>query len=248
MNSYGDFASVYDKLMHVDINYERLADTIENILDEYGAEANLVCDLACGTGNVTLSLARRGYDMIGVDLSESMLTAARDKAYDEDIDVLFLRQNIAELDLYGTVDAFLCMIDGFNYILSPHVLLDALKRIRTCFLNPDGVLIFDVSTYKKLSQTIGSNTFVHSGDEVFYTWQNRYIPSKRLCDMYLNFFVKTGGAYRRFEERHLQRAYTEKELRAILTRAGFSDIRAYSASSFDKAEADGQRLLLAARG
>lgn len=248
MNSYGDFASVYDKLMHGDINYERLADTIENILDEYDMDANLVCDLACGTGNVTLPLARRGYDMIGVDLSESMLSAARDKAYAENTDVLFLCQNIANLDLYGTVDAFLCMIDGFNYILSPQVLMDSLSRIRTCFLNPGGVLIFDVSTYKKLSQTLGSNTFVHSSGEVFYTWQNRYISSKRLCDMYLNFFIKTGGAYRRFEERHLQRAYTEKELRSILTCAGFRDIRAYSALPFDRAEADGQRLLLAARG
>lgn len=247
MKSYRDFAQVYDALMHTDIHYERLADMIENIFDEYHVNADLVCDLACGTGNVTLPMARRGYDMLGVDISEEMLSVARDKAYEAGQDILFLRQSITSLDLYGTVDAFLCMIDGFNYVLSPRSLLQSLQRINQCFLNPGGIVVFDVSTHRKLSKTIGSNTFVHSDRDIFYTWQNRYIASKQLCDMYLNFFVRSGGIYRRFEERHLQRAYTKAELSAILTQAGFSDMKTYSAASFDKREAEGERIVFAAK-
>ena len=204
MNSYSDFAYIYDRLMHRDVDYEKIADYIENIFAMYDKNPDLVCDLACGTGNITVPLARRGYDMTGIDVSEDMLNIAREKAADNDI--LFLNQNIASLDLYGTMDAFTCMIDGVNYIISPKALCDMLTKIKTCFLEPGGLFIFDISTRHKLKNVIGSNTFIHSDSDVFYAWQNRYIEKKNLSDMMLTFFVKGNGTYRRFEERHLQRA------------------------------------------
>ena len=76
MNSYSDFAYVYDHLMHKDIDYEKWADYIENIFSMYDISPNLVCDLACGTGNMTIPLSKRGYDMTGIDISEDMLNIA----------------------------------------------------------------------------------------------------------------------------------------------------------------------------
>lgn len=241
MNSYTDFACIYDSLMRSDIDYEKWADYIENLFDMYGANPNLVCDLACGTGNITIPLAKRGYDMTGVDISEDMLNIARSKS--EGLNILYLNQNIADLDLYGTMGAFLCMIDGINYILPPKSLLKMFTKIKTCFIDNGGLFIFDISTEYKLKNVIGSNTFVHCGRDIFYTWQNRYIEKKKLSDMFLTFFVKQGGNYARFEERHLQRAHSVTELTLLLKRAGFETIDTYGELSFSPPAPESERVV-----
>lgn len=244
MNSYRDFARVYDFLMKRDVDYEKWADYIENLFDMYGANPSLVCDVACGTGNITIPLARRGYDMTGVDISEDMLNVAREKS--EGLDILLLNQSMTKIDLYGTMGAFLCMIDGINYCLSPKSLLKFFTKIKTCFMDKGAPFIFDISSEYKLSRVIGSNTFVHSEPDVFYTWQNRYIENKKLSDMLLTFFVKENGSYSRFEERHLQRAWSVEEITYLLKKAGFARVDTYGELSFDKPKENEERIVFAA--
>ena len=241
MNSYSDFAYVYDALMQKDVDYEKWADYIENLFDMYDVSPSLVCDVACGTGNITIPMAKRGYDMTGVDVSEDMLNVAREKS--EGLDILFLNQSMTKIDLYGTMGAFLCMIDGINYVLSPKSLLQFFTKIKTCFMDDGAPFIFDISSEYKLKKTIGNNTFVHAGRDIFYTWQNRYIESKKLSDMFLTFFVKNGDTYRRFEERHLQRAWSENEIKYLLKKAGFKRIDVYGELSFEKPVANSERLV-----
>ena len=245
MKSYAEFAHIYDKLMHADVNYEQWADYIENIFDMYDINPSLVCDLACGTGNITIPMSRRGYDMTGVDISEEMLNIAREKS--DGLDILYLNQSLTKLDLYGSMGAFLCMIDGFNYILSPKQLEDIFKRLKTCFMDPDALLIFDISSRYKLKNIIGNNTFIHSQKDVFYSWQNRYIENKNISDMMLTFFTKGKYGYHRFEERHLQRAYSEKEIKYLLKKAGFKEINAYNELTFDSATSESERIVFIAR-
>lgn len=245
MNSYSDFAYIYDRLMRDDVDYEKWADYIENLFGMHGVNPTLICDLACGTGNITIPLAKRGYDMTGVDISEDMLNLAREKS--QGLDILYLCQSLTRLDLYGTMDAFLCMIDGINYVISPKLLIDAFSRMRTCFMNPDAVFIFDISTRHKLKNVIGNNTFIHSDRDIFYSWQNRYIESKNLSDMMLTFFVRDKKNYRRFEERHIQRAYSESEIRFMLKKAGFSKIHAYHELTFEKPRPDSERIVFVCR-
>ncbi len=245
MNSYSEFAYIYDSLMHADVNYEQWADYIENIFTQYDANPDLVCDLACGTGNITIPLAKRGYDMTGVDLSADMLNIAREKA--QDLDILFLNQSLTDLDLYGTMGAFLCMIDGLNYILPPKSLLKLFTKIKTCFIDDGGLFIFDISTEHKLKNVIGSNTFVHSDKNIFYTWQNRFIEKNKLSDMFLTFFVKDGDKYVRFEERHLQRAHSESELIKMLKKAGFETVDTYDSLTFSPPKKDSERIVFVCR-
>lgn len=243
---YNDFAYIYDRLMKPDINYERICDFIENLFIRYEKNPHLIADLACGTGNITVSMAKRGYEMIGVDISEQMLAVAREKAINEKTDILFLNQDISKLDLYGTCDAFLCMIDGLNYIIEPKRIEYLFKRIKTCFLNPGGVLIFDISTQFKLSEIIGNNTFIHDHDDVFYSWENRYIKKLNLCKMYLNFFCKDkNGKYSRFYEEHLQRAHLVSELSSALKKAGFEKIETFDGFSFEMPTEKSERIIFA---
>ena len=248
MNSYKNFANYYDRLMGEDVEYEKIADFIENIFTEYDIEPNLICDLACGTGNITIPMSKRGYEMIGIDKSVEMLEVARNKASSENCDILFLNQSITKLDLFGTCDAFLCMIDGVNYILNPHSFENMLNKINTCFINPDGLFIFDISSFNKLSKTIGNNTFIYDGDDIFYSWENKFYKSKNLSEMYLNFFVREGKkGYKRFCERHLQRAYTEDEIKNALKNAGFTDIKAFDGFNFKKPSKKSERITFVCR-
>lgn len=247
-NCYGDFAQVYDRLMHQDIPYSRWADYVENLFDYYDTNPQLVCELACGTGNLTLPLAARGYEMIGLDLSADMLSVAREKAAAANQNILFLNQDMTKLDLYGAVDAVLCLIDGINYVLAPQALSAMFQKIKTCFLNPGGIVIFDISTEYKLSQVVGNNTFVYDSDRIFYTWENRYFPKKRISDMQLNFFLqKKSGDYQRFFERHIQHAYRPEALSAMLKKAGFSQVDVYDELRFAPPRPDSQRLVFVAR-
>ena len=245
---YKEFAYIYDRLMKPDINYSHVADFIENIFIKYDKNPELIADLACGTGNVTVPLAKRGYEMIGVDISEQMLSVAREKAMDEDTDILFLNQDMAKLDLYGTCDAFLCMIDGLNYIKKKKKIEYLFKRIKTCFINPGGLFIFDISSRYKLQNVIGNNTFIHDEEDVFYSWENRYMEKMALSKMYLNFFCREkNGEYKRFYEEHLQRGHTEEELTKALKNAGFSTVETFDGFSFNKPTKRSERVLFVAQ-
>lgn len=241
--SYTAFSSIYDRLIKEDVDYGRICDFIENIFTLKGISPTLIADLACGTGGVTFPLAERGYDMIGIDRSFDMLDIARRK--DKDNKILFLNQSIESLDLYGSVGAAVCMTDGFNYILSDKVLLKALTRLRTCFMDKGGVLIFDVSSEYKLKNINGNGTFVYDTDDIFYVWENKYYEKKKLCDMTINFFKNTEKGYKRISERQLQRARTADEIKKILSLAGFQNIECYSSTSMAPEREDVERLWFA---
>ena len=243
MNSYTKFAPLYDKLMSEDVDYTEWCDYIEQIFSHYGKKPHLVCDLACGTGNITIPMAKKGYDMIGVDRSLDMLSVAREKTAEENLKILFLNQSFSGLDLYGGCDAFLCMLDGFNYLLAPKLLYRLAKKIKTCFLEPGGIMIFDLSSRYKLQNYIGNNTFVYDKDGIFYVWENKFHENRGLSDMYINFFVKSGTGYRRFSERHLQKAYSTAEIERIFLSAGFSSVDAYSPLTLLPPKSDDMRTV-----
>lgn len=220
---YSGFAAVYDELMKNDIDYDGLCDMIERLFRENGKGVDLIADLACGTGAVTSRLAKRGYDMTGIDASVEMLDLARKK----DEKSLYLNQDITEFELYGTMDAILCMTDGFNYITEE----DSLRQcffLANNYLNPGGLFLFDMSSPYKLSQLLGNNTFVYDDGSVFYTWENTYEEDDALSISDITFFLKDKNVYRRADEEHIQRAWEEKSVCSFLKEAGFSRIRTFS--------------------
>ncbi len=245
MNSYTAFSEIYDSLMKKDLDYQKIADYIENIFTLHGKNPDMVVELASGTGNLTIPLSERGYDMIGIDKSEDMLSIARQKAAGNS-EILFLNQDMTKLDLYGTADAFLCMIDGINYCLNQNAVYKMIEKIKRCFLNPGGIVIFDISSEYKLSEIIGDNTFIHDEEDVFYSWENKYHKKLKISDMYLNFFVKEKGRYKRFSEHHLQKVYSAETLKAMFLKAGFNKVTLYSDFTFKKPTKKSERIILVA--
>ncbi len=227
---YNDFAQVYDKLQ--DADYEQFVDYYERIFKKFGKSPNLVLDLACGTGNITIPMAKRGYDMIGLDLSCEMLNIARDKAVAENLDILFLNQDMCEMELYGTVDAIVCALDGLNYITDPEEMKEVF-RLAANYLNPGGIMVFDLNTEYKLREILGKNTFVCEEENVYYVWRSEFCDKTKVCEFELNFFCRqSDGSYERFDELQTERAYSKEEILQFANSAGLEVEGAYKPFEF----------------
>ncbi len=220
--SYGVFAQYYDALTE-NVDYPAKACYIRDILNKHKPGCALVVDLACGTGTLSLELALLGYDMIAVDGSYDMLSVASAK---ENTGVMFLCQQMDELDLYGTVDAVVCTLDSINHVTDPSVVEEIFRRV-SLFLEPDGVFIFDVNTAYKHREILADNVFVYDLDSVYCVWQNHLMEDDSV-EIELDFFEQDeDGAYFRSSERFCERVYTDEQITQMLDGAGLAAAEKY---------------------
>lgn len=247
MEQYRDFAFIYDELMN-DVDYDKWVDYVEEIIKKEGAQVQNILELACGTGNMTIPLTKKGYDIAGIDISREMLEVALEKAEKEGVELVLLQQDIAELDFdVENLDCVLCACDGFNYITYDDDLENVFTKVHE-LLKPGGIFIFDISSYYKLSEILGNNIYGENREDVAYMWRNCFDPEENLVEMELAFFVKDeDGKFDRFEEIHQQRAYTEEEIIDILSDSGFEDIKVYSDFEFESSKEDSERLFFVCR-
>jgi len=241
MEIYQDFAEVYDALTD-DVDYEKTVEYLEQIFKKhYDKKPKLMTELACGTGSITKLLSEKGYDMIGIDLSEEMLGVAREKCNEN---VLLLNQDMTEFELYGTVDAIMCLLDSVNYITEPEK-LQKMFRLAENYLEYGGLFIFDINSPYKLKSVIGENTFVRETEHIYSVWENEQEPP--FVHFILNFFVENPDeSYERFFEEHTERIYEPTEIISMLKVAGFENITMYAENSFSAPDDKTERIYFVA--
>ena len=241
-------AAHYDALMaHVD--YEAWAAYALRRLglpDAAGARAPSLLDLGCGTGSVAVALARRGYRVIGIDGSADMLAVARDKAERSGVELDLVQQDLTRFVLPEPVDGVLCLCDTLNYLTRPDQLAAAFGRIAAA-LKPGGRCVFDVHTPERLRE-MGESVYADETEDVAYIWQSDYDEESRVCTMHLTLFVAVhksgeGGLYRRFEEVHEERAYTDEEIAAAFHGAGLRLVGRYAMGSDAPPAAGADRIV-----
>lgn len=243
MSSYISLAKYYDSLT-TDVPYGTFADFYEQIFKLYGINPKTILDLACGTGTLTHILATRGYDMIAVDGSAEMLTSAMDKLSDLEAMPLLLCQSMTELDLYGTVDAAVCSLDGINYVPKDE-LPEALRRV-LMFLEPGGVFVFDINTPEKLLSLDGE-MFIDETDDVFCVWRAEYDSDDDACVYGMDIFEKKGKLWRRTKEEHVEYVYSLSEITKLLNDIGFIDVNIYAELKLAHPAENEQRVFFTAR-
>lgn len=237
---YHILANVYDRLQ--DINYDEFVDYYEAVFNKFGIKPELVLDIGCGTGNITLPMARRGYDMIGVDLSEEMLGIAMEKAKLEKKDILFLNQDMTEFELYGTVGAMVSALDSINY-LTEEGQLESMLKLLHYYLDPGGIFIFDINTEYKFKNILDGQAFVYDQDGVYCVWNNDYDREEKLCYFDLNFFLKNpNGTYKRFDEYQQERSYSIDEIEKIIKNCNLELLGVYDNLSFNPPKDNSERL------
>ncbi len=232
--------------MTLDINYSKWADYIEKIIRKNNVSASMILELGCGTGSFGIEMSKRGYEMICLDLSADMLDCAAEKAEKEGADILFLNQDMCSFELYGTVDVIVCLLDSFNYLTSPSQVRKMLKLVQN-YLNPGGLFIFDVNTRYKFENTLSDNFFYEVGEDVTYLWENCYNPKTGKARFDLTFFVKQGELYRRFDETHFERAYSNEEIKEFLGDTALELLDVYGDQKLKKPSAESQRNFFVCR-
>lgn len=248
MNRYEDFSAFYDRLT-TDVDYPARAAYLLELFARHGnGPLETVLDLACGSGSLSVELARRGMEVIGVDGSEGMLAKAMEKAADLPRPILFLEQDMRDLDLYGTVSGAVCALDSLNHLLSTEDLRRVFRRLRL-FVEPGGLLIFDVNTPYKHRHVLGDNAFVFEEEDFLCVWRNRLIDRTCEVEMLLDFFVPDGeeDSYRRLTDVVRERAYSERTLRKLLSETGWETLAVYGDLTWEPPGADAQRMVFAAR-
>lgn len=213
MDCYKEFASIYDELINCDIDYEKWAEVILKICERENISKEDYLDLACGTGNLTSIVGKEFKNVWGVDLSEEMLMMADKKLRDNKMNVKLVCQNICQLKLNRKFDLITCALDSTNYILDSGALADYFKSVKY-HLKDQGIFIFDINSYYKLSEVLGNNLFNYDDKDVVYIWENEF--KDNIVDMYLTFFVRRNELYERFDEEHSERAYIENEIEDVI--------------------------------
>lgn len=245
--TYSEFAEVYDELMD-NTPYEKWADSLVKLIEKYGisrpvrnadgtdcgypgeglseeqkildSEKNLVVDLGCGTGTLTELLYQRGFDMVGVDNASAMLNIAMAKRERTGSEILYLLQDMRELELYSTVGTVVSVCDSVNYILDEEDLTEVFRLINN-YLYPGGIFIFDFNTVYKYREVIGDATIAENRGDCSFIWENYYDEDSALNEYDITVFVQEDGElFRRFTETHVQRGYTVEQMERFLKNAG----------------------------
>jgi len=244
MASYESFAKVYDELMD-NVPYDTWTEHLIRDLKEYDITDGLICELGCGTGNVTARLSKAGYDMIGVDDAEEMLSVAREKQDSEQI--LYLQQDMRSFELYGTVRAVVSICDCMNYLLEEEDLLKTFQLVNN-YLDPDGIFIFDFNTIYKYKEVMGDTVIAENREDCSFIWENYYDVEEEINEYDLTIFVQTQeDLFQRFTETHLQRGYTLAQMQEILQKAGLVFLKAIDVDTQGEVTEQTERICIIAR-
>ncbi len=246
MKSYEALAAVYDAL-GTDIDYKGFADFYEDAFQKAGLSPTLILDLGCGTGKMTVEMAKRGYDMIGVDGSAEMLSHAMMRKYDEDLpSILLLQQDMRAFELYGTVGAVISSLDCINYLTEDGD-LDRCFALVHNYLDPDGIFLFDVNTPYKFKHVFGNNAYILENEDCYCGWQNEYDEASGLCRFYLSVFEADEKGWQRTDEEQTERCYSKEALSAALARAGFINIEFFGDTAHGAPTDTAERWFISAR-
>ncbi len=206
MTAYDYLAKHYDQWMDHDA-YLTWIEWIKAQLKSRNLTGIKILELCCGTGRVTLPLAREGYSIWAVDRSEEMLAVAQQKSADLITRIKWIQSDMLTLTLKERFDAVLCINDGINY-------LDDFEALKTYFkvchqhLKPSGLLIFDWSSPYKLKTILGDKTIAETHEESAFIWENHYTDDG-VQEFEFHIFEKCpNGQYNRFVEYHRQISFT----------------------------------------
>ncbi|MCR5143714.1 MAG: class I SAM-dependent methyltransferase [Lachnospiraceae bacterium] len=249
MASYESFAEVYDMYMD-NVDYEQWCQNLIQVLNQYQIDDGLVAELGCGTGKMTRALRNHGFDMIGIDNSYDMLGIAMS----EDMqDILYLCQDMREFELYGTVRAVVSVCDSMNYIVGIEDLTQVISLANN-YLDPKGIFIFDMNTIYKYEHILADNTFAENRDEGSFIWENEYDKNSQINEYDLTLYIAdeenddaSDTFYQRYEEQHIQRAYTIEEIKQAVAAGGMVMLDILDVDTMDKPTDTTERIYVIAQ-
>ena len=223
---YTQFAKIYDRLMG-DLDYPAWARHYLRLLQLCGVQPQTLCECGCGTGLLSVELARLGPKLTASDLSTEMLQIAAQRARQNGLTIPFVAMDMRRIALHRPVDALVCGCDGVNYLCAQSDLSAFFAAAQRC-LKPGGAIAFDISSAHKLRGMCEQKQFFEDMDELTYLWTNSWDEPGGCVEMELSCFLRgDDGRYDRFDEHQRQRAHDAASIERALRDAGFADVRRY---------------------
>jgi len=220
--SYVQLAQVYDRFM-ADAPYDLWIQYAKSEWDYYQLTPEKVLDLACGTGNISIRLAKEGYQVTGIDLSDDMLAMTQDKAQQAGLRLSLYQQDMREFISPEPMDSIVCFCDSLNYVTESEGIVQTFEQVYQA-LKAGGVFLFDVHSLYKIKEVFADQSFNWTGEDLAYLWDCQSEEDDQVSH-YLTFFIKEGPLYRRFDESHLQRGYGTEQIKNWLEKIGFVNIK-----------------------
>lgn len=241
MSNYQSFALYYD-ILTTNIPYDKRGEYFNSLINKFGKTDGILVDLGCGTGTLSEIMAKKGYQVIGIDNSYDMLNIAMNKRYNSGLEIIYLCQEMSEIDLYGTMDICISALDSLNHIIDKKELQTIFNKV-SLFLHPDGMFIFDVNTIYKHQNILANNTYIYDYDEVYCGWQNS-LCEDNIVEINLDLFCKNeDNTYEKLTENFSERAYSHDEIVQFINSTNLELVEFYADDSFDKPIETTQRVV-----
>lgn len=241
MDKYSGLAYVYDQIMD-HVPYDSWVSDLEAVFEKTGQKPVRILDCACGTGAMANRLAKKGYVVTGIDLSEEMLVHAQENALEEELKVRYLLMDIREIALKDKFDAVISYFDGVNYLVDRADLEEFFTGVER-ILNPGGLLVFDISSAYKMENTLGRNTFAESHEDLAFIWENYYDSSTRMLQFDMTMFLEEeDGLFERHYETHQLKAHNTDDIKEAIPQ-GLELISAVDGDDLGEIREDSERIL-----
>lgn len=232
------YAAAYD-ILYRDKDYQKESDFIESIFKKLNLAPKTILDLGCGTASHAFFLARRGYEVVGVDKSAQMLKIAKEKAKKAGVSIDFIQQDITKLNLRKKFDAAIAMFAVIGYQTSDCALTKAFKAAHQ-HLIPGGTFIFDCwhgpAVLADKPRECSKRIFTADREEIIRSTIPKLDISKHIVKV--NFKVqklRAGKVIEETKESHLMRFLFPDEIVCFLKKAGFKTIKFHPFLNLDKA-------------
>lgn len=242
-NNYTAFAKYYDILMS-DVNYQEIAQKINNIVNEYFPDADFLVDLACGTGSLSEELTKLGFNVLGVDISEEMLSHAENKKISSGLSMQYIFGDMTNFSLgESKADVIVCMLDSLNHLENFEEIKKTFKNVYNC-LTVGGLFIFDMNTPYKHEHILSDNAFVFEEDSIYCVWQNEYNSEDNKVDIFLDFFEKLDdNTYKRYQEEFSEISCESFAVKEFARGAGLEYLESFDDFSDNRGNEKSERIL-----
>lgn len=219
------YAQYYDLFYSGSKDYKTETDYLEKLFEKYGGKnIKHVLDVACGTGNHAIELAKRGYQVEAADISYAMLEQAKKKAKKMDLNIKFFKAPMQELPSGKLYDAVICMFASIDYLVKKEDIKKALAKMRSV-LRKGGLLILDfwnMERFQLNEQRYRIKDIRKDGVRLIRISDNTNDKKRKLMDVTITCLViKENRIVDEFKENHLSRYFSCREMRELMKESGF---------------------------
>ena len=243
---YDVMAPYYDTLVPRDV--KGVCDSLEEILKRHNQKKEIL-DLGCGTGRFTMALAKRGYRIQGLDVSDEMLKVAKANAKKRNLKINFIRTDIRNFKLKRKANVIWAR-GSLGDLLKLSDFKRALKNIKNN-LSKNGIFIFDVRDYLYYLKLVkdgplqGTRVFKRGNRVLTFRTLQHLNKKTKVAEIKTEVMVKSPKDIIRFRVDHGLKHYTKNELEKLLSAAGLKILEIMP--GYERAKENKPRILIVAQ-